>query len=101
MDALPIPDWVRNAPDVLDVKEWHLPPGSGISGPPAGAYLLNAPAENALRPLPMWHILLSADDEALQALEKSRVLVLACSVVPIFQVYPFPWTIEGELVETL
>jgi hypothetical protein len=57
MDPLPIPDWIRNAPDVIDVNDFHLPPGSGISGPPAGAFLETAAAVacaswSAQRPTP-------------------------------------------------
>lgn len=99
MDALPIPDWVRNDPDVLQVTDFHLPPGSGISGPPAGAFLMETSAENALAPIPMWHMLFGVTDEDLEQLRKTRVLRLAVSVVPVFQVGPWHATIEGEPVE--
>ena len=96
MDPIPIPEWVRQAPDIEEVKDFHLPSGSGISGPPAGAFLANVSAENALRPLPMWHVLFEVTDEDLELLKRSRVLVLACSVVPIFQVYPWHRTVDGD-----
>ncbi len=101
MDPIAIPDWVRNAPDVEDVKDFHLPSGSGISGPPASAFLTNVQAENALNPNPMWHVLFEVTDEDLELLKRSRVLVLACSVVPIFQVYPWHRTVDGaDLTDT-
>ncbi len=95
MDVLAIPDWVRDAEDVVAITEWHLPAGSGISGPPAAAFLTIQRAENALEPRPMWHVLLEVTDEDLELLQKSRVLVLACSVVPVFQVYPWHRTLDG------
>lgn len=99
MEPLPIPDWIRTDPEVVRVADFHLPAGSGISGPPAGAYLVNVIAENSLRPLPMWHVLFEVSDADLEALDRSRVLVMACSVVPIFQVYPFHRRIDGTLTE--
>jgi len=99
MDPIAIPEWVKEAPDVIRVAEWHLPVGSGISGPPAGAFLTMTPAENALEPLPMWHVLIDVTDEDIAVLQKSHVLVFACSVVPVFQFYPWHLTVEGLEVE--
>lgn len=96
MNPLPIPDFVKSDPAVLDVREFHLPEGSGISGPPAGAFLVNTEAENALEPHPMWHMLLEVTDEDIEELKRSKVLVVAVSVVPVFQVHPWHLTIEGE-----
>lgn len=98
MDPIAIPDWIRSDPEVKSVADFHLPKGSGISGPPAGAYLVNVSAENAIRPLPMWHVLFEVSDEDLEALARSRVLVMACSVVPIFQVYPLHRRIDGTSI---
>lgn len=95
MDPIAIPDWVRGAPEVMDVRDWHLPVGSGISGPPAGAFLTAVQAENALGEMHMWHILLAVTDEDIELLKKSKVLVLALSVVPIFQVYPWDKKADG------
>lgn len=99
MDPLPIPDWIRRLPEVAAVSDFHLPDGSGISGPPAGAFLVDTPAENALRPIPMWHLLFGVTDDDLDRLDRSRVLNLAVSVVPIFQLHPWHATIDGRLID--
>lgn len=88
MDAIAIPDWIRDDPTVERLSEFHLPLGSGISGPPAAAFLSNTDADNALQPFAMWHLLLHTTDEEIAWLQKSHTLVLALSIVPIFMVYP-------------
>lgn len=98
MDPIPIPEWVKDAPDVEGVREFHLPAGSGISGPPAGAFLTNVQAGNSLRPHPMWHVLFEVTDDDLKLLSESRILVLACSIVPVFQVYPWHRNVDGDVL---